>query len=57
MITGPGAYIIGCCMGTGVEPSAAGYNDRGTNWTDSAPGGVAVIMRAAVAVSKLGLVQ
>ena len=51
----PDGKVDGCCMGTGVEPDAAGYDGRGTNWTDAAPGGVAIVLRTAVAVHKLGI--
>ena len=30
-------------------------SNRGTNWTDAAPGGVAIVLHTAVAVHKLGI--
>jgi hypothetical protein len=45
--------VSGVCMGTGIEADASGYNGRGTAWSDSTPGGMAVILRAAAAVERL----
>jgi unsaturated rhamnogalacturonyl hydrolase len=45
--------VTGVCMGTGVEPDAAGYAARPTAWQDSPPGGAGAVLKAAAAVAKL----
>jgi hypothetical protein len=42
-------------MGTGIMATFNEYNERGTDFYQSAPGGVGVVLRAAVAVHRLGL--
>ena len=45
--------VSGVCMGTGIEPNVAGYEARGTDFWQSAPGGVGAVLLAAAAVEKL----
>lgn len=52
---GPDGVVSGVCMGTGIFPNKTGYATRGTAWTDSTPGGAAIVLRAAVAVRQLSV--
>ena len=41
------------CMGTGIQANFTQYNERGTDYWQSSPGGVGTVLRAAVAMKKM----
>ena len=45
--------VYNVCMGTGIQDNFTQYNQRGTDYWQSSPGGVGVVLRAAVAVQRL----
>ena len=42
-------------MGTGIEPTVEGYNARGTNFSDSPPGGAGFVLSAMAAIELLDM--
>ena len=40
-------------MGTGIQANFTQYNERGTDYWQSSPGGVGTVLRAAVAMKKM----
>ena len=45
--------VNGVCMGTGIQDNFTQYNERGTDYWQSSPGGVGVVLRACVAIKKM----
>ena len=45
--------MAGICEGTGIQPTAAAYRTRATDYLRSGPGGLGAVLRAAVAYDKL----
>jgi rhamnogalacturonyl hydrolase YesR len=45
--------VNGVCMGTGIQDNFTQYNERGTDYWQSSPGGVGVVLRASVAIKKM----
>ena len=52
MVTANGT-VHGVCMGTGIEPDVDGYNQRGTDYWQSSPGGVGIVLKAAARMTRL----
>ena len=45
--------VSGVCMGTGIMANASGYNERGTDFFQSSPGGVGAVLRACASYDAL----
>jgi hypothetical protein len=45
--------VDGICEGTGIQPNAAAYRTRSTDYLRSGPGGLGAVLRAAVAYDRL----
>ena len=45
--------VYNVCMGTGIQDNFTQYDQRGTDYWQSSPGGVGVVLRAAVALKSM----